>query len=457
VEALAPPGVGSEIRVASVPPGSPVEARWNLAFVGILAYLIVEYTRLPAMFEVLLGLQLGKVAVLLSLLGLLVAPRLRAGNRSPVRLIDVALCVFVFASFLSACFARYQDKAWSGLADMLRWALICFLIGRIVTTSWRHRVFVFLFLLLNLKMAQFAIRGFFFEKEFGRSAEFLASRGVGAGSVGFFGNAGDFGVAMCVVFPMAGMLLFGETRKIPRLILAACFVAFSGAILVCGSRGAALGAVVIAVAALARNRRRLGAALIFLLFIPAFLYVLPEANKHRLRSALDWQSDKTSSQRITLWKAGLRMFADYPILGVGPASFAASYSERYAGPDEDRENWAPHSIYVQSLSELGLAGTLPLLLLLFGLFRLNARTRKMVLAQGVDKRKSYDFYAALALDLALIGYLVSGAFLTVLYYPHLWVLLGLSVGLYTANSRKQVVAAESGVEKKQQNYALAAS
>lgn len=88
---------------------------------------------------------------------------------------------------------------------------------------------------------------------------------------------------------------------------------------------------------------------------------------------------------------------------------------------------------------------------------MNARTRKMVLGQGVDKRKSYDFNAALALDLALIGYLVSGAFLTVLYYPHLWVLLGLSVGLYTANSRKQGVAAESGVEKKQQNYTLAAS
>lgn len=364
METLAPPSVGSEIRVASAPPGSPVEARWNLAFVGILAYLVVEYTRLPAMFAVLLNLQLGKVAVLLSLLGFLLAPRLRAGDRSPVRLIDVALCVFVFASFLSACFARYQDKTWSGLADTLRMALICFLIGRIVTTSWRHRVFVFLLLLLNLKMAQFAIRGFFVEKEFGRSAEFLAKIGVGAGSVGFFSNAGDFGVAMCVVFPMAIMLLFGETRKIPRLVLAACFVAFSGAILVCGSRGATLGAVVTALAALARNRRRLGVALIFLLFIPAFFYMLPEANKHRLRSALDWQSDKTASQRMALWKAGLRMFADYPVLGVGPANFPPSYSERYAGPDEDPEKWAPHSIYVQSLSELGLAGTLPLLLLL---------------------------------------------------------------------------------------------
>jgi hypothetical protein len=30
----------------------------------------------------------------------------------------------------------------------------------------------------------------------------------------------------------------------------------------------------------------------------------------------------------------------------------------------------------------------------------------------------------------MVGYLVSGAFLAVLYYPHLWILLGLSVATH---------------------------
>jgi hypothetical protein len=38
-------------------------------------------------------------------------------------------------------------------------------------------------------------------------------------------------------------------------------------------------------------------------------------------------------------------------------------------------------------------------------------------------------WLAHALDLSLIGLAVSGSFLTVLYYPHLWVLLGLSVAV----------------------------
>src|SRR5690242_17279184 len=49
------------------------EPHMDMAFAGVLAYLLIEYTRLPAMFPILIPLQLGKVAVLLGFLGLLVA------------------------------------------------------------------------------------------------------------------------------------------------------------------------------------------------------------------------------------------------------------------------------------------------------------------------------------------------------------------------------------------------
>jgi len=237
---------------------------------------------------------------------------------------------------------------------------------------------------------------------------------------------------MCVVLPLAGALFLGESKKIPRAFLLVCFLGISGAIIVCGSRGAVLGAAVTALAAWARNPRRLGAAAIFLLFVPGLIYVLPEASKDRFRSALHWQEDKTASQRIALWKAGLRMFRDHPLLGVGPGNYPPSYAERYADPDQDPSSWVPHSIYVQALSELGLAGMTSVFLLFLGCFQLNARTRKHLVEQGAGKRKSFDYFLAMGLDLALVGYMVSGAFLAVLYYPHLWVILGLSVGLHSA-------------------------
>jgi putative inorganic carbon (HCO3(-)) transporter len=426
--------VESQTSLQHGPSAPPLEVarepKWSLGFVGVLLYLVVEYMRLSAQYPVFQAVQIGKVVVAFCLLGWVIAPRVRGDFRFS-RPIDLTLGALFFAAFLSACFARHQDAAWATVLDLLRWVLIYFVISRIVASSWRQRVFFFLFILLNDKMAQAAIRSFHAAKEFGRSDEFLARIGVGAGSVGFFSNAGDFGVAMSVVFPLAGIMLLGESKKLPRLFFLASFLVIAGAIIACGSRGAVLGALAAAAAGWARNPKRLGTVVVFLLFIPAFVYVLPEASKERWKSAENWKEDKTASHRIELWKAGLRMFRDYPLLGVGPGNYPHRYSERYAEPDDDPAAWVPHSIYIQAMSELGLAGTLPVLLLLFLCFRLNFRTRKLLNPKG-SPREKFNYFLAYGLDLALVGYMVSGAFLTVLYYPHLWIILAMSVGLHTA-------------------------
>lgn len=95
---------------------------------------------------------------------------------------------------------------------------------------------------------------------------------------------------------------------------------------------------------------------------------------------------------------------------------------------------APHSIYVEGLSELGIAGFIPLLIAGVLLARLNARTRSFLRSMGPERCQGFEYHLSLGLDLAFVGYLVSGAFLTVLYYPHLWVLLGLSAALHGATT-----------------------
>jgi len=430
------------------------EPRWDLAFLGILAYLVIEYTRLGAMFPKLGELQVGKIAIGICAVGY-VLYRLSGGKRSNIGGVDIALMAFLLASFLSACFARYQEFAWAGFADAVRWVVIFFLISRIVTNSWRLRVFVFLLLLLNLKLAQFVIRSYFAQRAFGRSEEFLSRHGVGAGSTGFFGNAGDLGVAMCVVWPLAGFLFFGERRKFPRLLLLVSSMFFLAAILLCGSRGALVAAAVTALAACVRNPRRLAATVMVLVLVLGVLFFLPAANKERLRSALDWENDPTASIRIELWRSGLKVIRDHPIIGVGPWNFNRTYAEYYASSEPNPAPWAPHSIYLQALSELGLVGTVPLLVLWVLPLRLNARTRKHLLASGLAGPRSFEYCLAVGLDLALVGFLVSGAFLTVLYYPHLWILLGLSVGLYTTCNRKGLEKAVAELESQRRSLPLA--
>jgi hypothetical protein len=52
---------------------------------------------------------------------------------------------------------------------------------------------------------------------------------------------------------------------------------------------------------------------------------------------------------------------------------------------------------------------------------------------------------------------VSGAFLTVLYYPHLWIILGMSVGLHTAVTAKPVGENGLAAAGAGRNLALAGS
>ncbi len=433
MEILAPASVAPPVPQTLTPGGVRRDLRWDVAFVGILAYLVIEYTRLPTMFPILLNTHIGKIAAGIALLGVLFAPRTQMAARSHRSAIDWSMLAFVGISLWSAFLAKDQTMAWDAFADILRWGVIYFLISRTVTNRWRLHFFVLLFLLLNLKLAQFQIRDYFFQKAFGRSEAFLAS-GVGAGSVGFFANSNDFGVAMCVVWPLAGLLLFGESKTYLRIFLLISFLVFGGSLLLSGSRGALVGASVTVLVALLKTPKKLAAAFMAFLLVFGALYLLPDANKERIRLATELDKDPNVATRFDLWKTGLQMFRDNPVVGVGPGNYRPTYAMYNPHAPDPRRILAPHSIYIQALSELGTLGTSVLLLLCFLVYRANWETLRRE-RQNRTRRPSFEFYLAVGLNLALVGYLTSGAFLTVLYYPHLWFLTGLSTGLSVASAK----------------------
>lgn len=424
------PGIHTPAAPAWIPPAAATktrEARWSLAFLGILGYLVVEYTRLAAMYPVLVPLQLGKVTVAVALVGMLLSPGRKISLPRTVRTIDLAIVFFLFTSLLSASMADFQDPAWEYFGYIVRWAIVYVLISRSVNSAWRLRVFIFLFLLLNLKLAQFVLRSYGHATAAGVDEMMLMVRGVGAGSTGFFSNSADFGVAMCVAWPIAVALLFSRPKALWKLLLPVCSIVFLGAILVCGSRAAVVGAAAVAVVAWVRSSRKLMAALLVVLLVLGLVSFYPEASKERMRSAWNWEQDKTASNRVYLWKHGLRMLAADPLFGVGPGNFP------FKRGSENLSASVPHSIYIESLSEYGLAGTLSVALAVLGFFILNAHTRRQLEARGGDVMRQFEYCMAYGLDLAMIGYLTSGAFAAVLLYPHLWILAALAVGLSAAS------------------------
>ncbi|MGH9508348.1 MAG: O-antigen ligase family protein [Terriglobales bacterium] len=408
-----------------------MEPRWSLAFLGVLVYLIIEYTRLAAVYTFLLQFHVAKIAAAIALVGLVFAKQELSGVRSQSRSVDFGVLAFVLVSLVSTVLARDMEMAWEGFADILRWATIYFLVSRIVTSRWRMHVFFGLLMLLNLKLAQFQIRSYLSQKAWGRSEAFLA-KGVGVGSTGFFANSNDFALAMCVAWPLAGILILGEDKKWLRLFMLTSFITFSSALMLSGSRGGLLGALSVALVACIIYRRRTLGFLMVLVLTLGVLYVLPDANKDRVRSAASG-SDPNVLTRLNLWKMGLRMYLDNPIWGVGPNNFRPESVHYQPEGAANRRPLTPHSIHIQALSEVGALGTLALIWIVAKALRLNLRTCRRVWQEGKVKQ-SLEWFFASGLNLALVGYLVSGSFLTVLYYPHLWFLLALTVGLNTATA-----------------------
>ena len=191
---------------------TPAEPRWNLAFVGILSYVFIEYTRLPAMYPMLQSIPVAKILAVLTLVGLLTAARPQRGQHPSSRSIDLAVLFFLLACVASALFSDWFNL--QSVLGMVTWAVVYFLVSRTLTSFLAIAHFhFFLLLLLCLKLSQFEIRDYLIQQAFGRSASFLDQHGVGAGSTDFFGNGEDFGVAMCVVWPLRRLLAFSESPK----------------------------------------------------------------------------------------------------------------------------------------------------------------------------------------------------------------------------------------------------
>jgi O-antigen ligase len=414
------------------------EPRWGLDFIGLLAYIFVEYTRIAVMYPALAPLQLGKVSLLAAMLGALVCrtPPSADGN-GRIKIAVVMLGIFCCFSGLMANYTTVPEASLWNIPEQL---IAVFLIARAVNNRWRSQRFIFLILLLNLKVAQHGLRTYILEH--GRATDEMAfvKFGIIGGGGGFYDNSADLGVAMCVVFGLAVALLQCRSGHKSRLFFLACALAFGALILVCGSRGAVVGAAAIILAIWIKSPSKSWAPVFMLLFVGGLVFLMPHASRDRFQSAEHWQGDQTANHRVLLWQAGLRMWADYPVFGVGPANYRyvrqASYRIAVAN---DRDAYVCHSLYVEVISELGTFGTLAAAAVIIWFFALTRRVRKRLIADGAD-RQGWELCLCSGLELAMIGYLVSGAFVSVFWYPHIWVLSGLAMGLNTATVSTAVSA-----------------
>ncbi len=408
--------------------------RQPFAVWALFAYLFFEYVRPQSIYTAIDVLPFGQITLIAAVIGAL-ATELRKRRWT---LIDTGMTIYTLVLLASIVVGFDPAAGWDDIDTYLSWVLVYFAISTTVNTQARVVLMLAGWLLWNLKMSLYGTRSW--------ASIGFAFRDWGVvGAPGWFENSGEFGIQMCVVFPIALYFALGVRPHVSKpvfltlLVLPATCVI--GAI-ASSSRGALLGMAVIGFWIFMRSRYRVRSAVALAILIVLGYVFTPPEQKRRVSSAGE---DDTSLSRMTYWERGIGFANERPLLGIGYRSWISYYTYSWGNRLERGQRiQLPHNFFIEALAELGYTGLLSLCFLLFGSFWMNARTRALARRLGKEGRLAEQL--GWGFDGGLIGFIVSGFFVTVLYYPYLWVNLGMTVALHLSVARtiKATRLAEAG-------------
>ena len=267
------------------------------------------------------------------------------------------------------------------------------------------------------------------------------------------GDENDFGMEMNIVLPFAIFMATSPSTKLPRWLYICFACTFVLSVMATLSRGGFIGLCAVGGYVLLRSSKKLKAVLVLLVLMLFMAIFAPEQYWDEMRSSTsDEELHKgTGAQRLYAWGIGWDMFLANPVIGVGQGNYPWTFKEY-----EGLTSWSgrslggrqAHSAYFTLLPELGLIGTCLFIGLLWGCYK-NTRAVEMIsralaarAPSGSAVNSSADArsitYLAQAMEGGIVGYLVSSIFISTLYYPSFWILMGFVTALRNAVERLKV-------------------
>ena len=118
---------------------------------------------------------------------------------------------------------------------------------------------------------------------------------------------------------------------------------------------------------------------------------------------------------------------DHPFLGVGYFNFPSYYNRFYSHDLLVERAELPHNIFVQVGADLGFLGLAVYLIMIWKGFSVPSLVRKKLVQQG--QLNDWRIPISKGLAVGFLGFLVSGQFVSIVYYPYMWIHLALCCAL----------------------------
>ena len=265
----------------------------------------------------------------------------------------------------------------------------------------------------------------------------------GRGTGGFLGDENDLALACGTALPFA-LAGFERMRGLTRWLLAGVVALTLLGIVASFSRGGFIGLVLCLGYLFVSSRQKLRS---LAAIAAGCLIIYASASQEYIDEMMTIQNtdEGTAKGRKFLWAAAYNMWLDHMVLGVG-ASNSTFFIGRYQPTDfEGREynerDWsglALHSAWFTLLAEHGIVGVLIFVSMIANQFWMIRRLRRDVRARGDvpdDLRRQIESLGV-GVNAAVIGFIGSGTFLSVLYYPYVWYFTAFAAALDLAVRRE---------------------
>lgn len=247
----------------------------------------------------------------------------------------------------------------------------------------------------------------------------------------FLGDGNDYALSASLAIPMCLFLIQDSNKFILRSIYIVSLIILILAIVGTQSRGASLALMGTFGYLWWMGRQKIMGLLLIGGVLLAVISFAPPVYFERMNTISNYENEGSAMGRIVAWKTAVRMVSAYPVTGVGAGHFPVKLGTEFRPPEFGDENFpwlTAHSSYFLILGELGVPGIVFFLGLLIGNYWRNSKAIKSARkytdsgGEGEQYRKLF-----LMLNASLVAFIIGGAFLSVTYYPHIYVLAGLFV------------------------------
>lgn len=293
---------------------------------------------------------------------------------------------------------------------------------------------------------------------------FLAVMGIskgGKGIGGWLGDENDFCMVMNMAVPFGYFLLFSTTNVVQKMKYLGFLGSFILAAMASLSRGGFFGLASVGIYCWYRSPKKLNAFIVVAVAVVFMLVLAPAKYWDEIGSSTDEDTMKwgTGAARLYSWGIGTEMFLYNPIIGIGQKNYPWTFEVYEAGRTFHERSMAgreAHNAWVTLIAELGIVGIFIVGGMLVQCYRDLKWIRMRFSPAGPNQKhgqivqagEDVRMYLARAMEGSLIGFIVSGVFISILWYPALWIMIAFVVALRNISETQSKGALPAVVQTK---------